>query len=37
MCKFGNKNVFLTLVFLVEFFSSFQFSVLTENGDFQFS
>ena len=31
MCKFGNKNVFLTLAF-----SIFQFSVFLENGNFQF-
>ena len=38
MCKFGNKNVFLILwhFFFVEFFSIFQFSVFTENGNFHF-
>ena len=35
MCKFGNKNVFLTLVFLVEFF--FEFPIFSINRKWGFS
>ena len=36
MCKFGNKNVFLTLCHFGRNFSIFQFSVFTENWIFFF-
>ena len=34
--EFENKNVFITLWHFWWIFSSFQFSVFTENGNFQF-
>ena len=37
MCKFGSKNAFLALLhFWWRVFTIFQFSVFTENGNFQF-
>ena len=36
VCQLGSKNVFLTLCHFCGFFSIFQFSVITENGNFHF-
>ena len=36
VCKLGNKNVLLTLFIFGGFFSNFQFSIFTENGNFHF-